>query len=68
MDSEKHKELTGVLNDTVLKNVKKLSTRNVNLIICIYAFKALHAYSIKNFKKVSTYIQKLGEVAEKHKN
>ena len=35
MNSEKHKKLTGVPNDIILKNIKKLSEKNVDLIIRI---------------------------------
>jgi len=35
MDSEKHKDMTGVPNDIILENAKKLSEQNVDLIIRI---------------------------------
>ena len=64
MDSEKHKELTGVSNDAVLENVKKLSEQNINLIIRIPLIPG-YTDDEKNINDIGKFVKSLS-VKEVH--
>jgi pyruvate formate lyase activating enzyme len=63
MDPVKHKELTGVTNELILKNVQRVSERNVPVYIRIPVIPS-HNDSEKNLKEICEFAKSLSSVVE----
>ena len=55
MDGKRHKELTGVDNEKILNNIKKLGKLNMNLVVRIPLIKDVND-SIDNIRKTASFV------------
>lgn len=55
MDGKKHKELTGVDNEKILNNIKKLGKLNIDLVVRIPLIKDVND-SIDNIRKTASFV------------
>jgi len=56
MDGNKHKELTGLDNEIILKNIKRLGKLNVDLVVRIPLIKDIND-SLENIKETASFVK-----------